>query len=74
MACRCRKTVQDLQIRDGLLYGEDGLDLITCVADEAYEKVGDFTGYTYPFNKKRSLYVDSRDTVYVLGSDFMLES
>jgi len=73
MACGCNQTKPDLSVRSGVIYGEKGLDLIICIAEEPYKRIGDFTGYLYPFDIRRSMYIDARDTVYVIGSDFKLE-
>jgi hypothetical protein len=74
MACGCRQLKPDLEVNPRIVYGEKGLDLIMCVANIPYSRIGDFTGYTYPFNMQKSMYIDTRDTVYIIGSDFRLEN
>lgn len=72
MGCGCKKTKPDLPTKPGLVYGEKGLDLVECSANEPYPVVGDFTGYIYPFNVRQKMYVDTRDTIYILNDDFSL--
>jgi hypothetical protein len=74
MPCGCKQTKPDLGTKPGVVYGANGLDLITCTAAEPYKRIGDYTGYVYPFQVRRSMYVDRRDTVYIIGQDFTLEA
>ena len=71
--CRCNQLQPDLGLKQGIRYGEKGLDLITCVSAKPYRRIGDYTGYVYPFDIRSSMYVDKRDVVYILGEDFQLE-
>jgi hypothetical protein len=70
--CRCRRSVPDLPAKPKIVFGEEGLDLMACVAEDPYPVVGDFTGYRYPFNVRPKMYIDRRDTVYLLNNDFSL--
>lgn len=74
MPCGCKQSKPDLGIKPGIVYGEKGLDLVVCQAEKPYPRIGDFTGYRYPFDIRRTMYVDHRDTVYIIGQDFRLEA
>ncbi len=72
--CGCTQHKPDLGTKPGINYGEKGLDLVECTAANPYPRLGDYTGYQYPFNIRRTMYVDRRDTVYIIGQDFRLET
>lgn len=73
MACGCNQRTPDLGTKAGIVYGEKGLELVRCVCSKPYRRIGDYTGYVYPFDIRLSMYVDKRDTVYIIGDDFKLE-
>jgi len=73
MACGCGQKTPDLGLKQGIRYGEKGLDLITCTSTKPYRRIGDYTGFVYAFDIRASMYVDKRDSVYIIGDDFRLE-
>jgi hypothetical protein len=70
--CRASATFVAGVTSNGMAYGEKGLDLVSCVAPEPYSRIGDTTGYLYPFQVRREMYVDRRDTLFILSDDFRL--
>jgi hypothetical protein len=57
-----------------IVYGEQGLDLVECIDDPPFTAVGEFTRYIYPFDLRPVLYIDKRDTPFLLGTSFRLAS
>lgn len=72
MPCGCKQSKPDLGAKPGIIYGQTGLDLVSCMAEQPYPRIGDYTGYRYPFDIRKTIYVDHRDTPYILGDDFRL--
>lgn len=53
------------------MLGSEGLTKLEYTGSPLSESVmGQASGYIYPFDKRPVLYVDNRDLVYLLGSDF----
>lgn len=52
--------------------GPIGLMKITQVASTPYDVYGEVTNKRYSFSEHRSLYVDTRDAVYLLSKEFEL--
>lgn len=71
MGCACGGVSKTRTLAaPGVRYGEVGL--LPLESMNGIDTDGEVTGYIYPFSKKRRLFVDKRDAVYLLGEEYSL--
>lgn len=71
MGCACGKKGRTIAPAfAGVIYGEKGLTPLESM--NGLDIDGEVTGYVYPFSKKRKMFVDARDAVYLLGMEYRL--
>jgi hypothetical protein len=58
-------------INHPVVLGEEGFFLLQYTGPQLTQPVqGEYTGAWYKFHQRRTMYVDKRDAVYLMGPDF----